>query len=35
MGREDFLIMRLTTDEWEKAQASITLCDTFPSKRIA
>lgn len=25
MGMEDLLIMRLTTDEWEKAQASITL----------
>ena len=33
MGREDFLIMRLTTDEWEKAQASITLFwDTAPSQ---
>lgn len=33
MDREEVLIIRLTTDEWEKAQASITLFwDTAPSQ---
>ncbi|MEW6493091.1 MAG: hypothetical protein AB1589_11375 [Cyanobacteriota bacterium] len=33
MGIEELSIIRLTTDEWEKAQASITLFwDTAPSQ---
>jgi hypothetical protein len=35
MGIEELSIVRLTTDEWEKAQASIMLFwDTTPSLRI-